>query len=184
MLIKFRLNVVVLSWCFFTFSHFHHCIYYLEVPVLCSFLCSLAEHHYSLSFLHHSLFMFESWCMPRVLCQMITPPQSIIHATMKLCLVLLYTENHSNFCRANCKVTWCCISGYWMMEARTRLSMWTAVIVVAIGMNTSFLDGLYNNQATMETYMYYCKIKVTLFNNYNPGCRVLIKHFTSLVSLY
>ena len=44
------------------------------------------------------------------------------------------------------------ISGHWALEARTRWSLWTAIIALATGTNTSFLDGLYKKQATMYTY--------------------------------
>ena len=49
--------------------------------------------------------------------------------------------------------TRCCISAYCAIEARTRLFLWMPVMVLATGTNTSFLDRLYNNQATTDSYM-------------------------------
>ena len=42
-------------------------------------------------------------------------------------------------------------SGHWALETRTRWSLWTAVMALATGTNTSFLDRLYKKQATMYT---------------------------------
>ena len=45
------------------------------------------------------------------------------------------------------------ISSHRALEARTRKSLWAAVMALATGTNTSFLDILYKEQATMYTYM-------------------------------
>ena len=49
--------------------------------------------------------------------------------------------------------TRCYISGYLVLEAWSRLSLWMPVMALATGTNTNFLDGLYNNQATIDTYI-------------------------------
>ena len=41
----------------------------------------------------------------------------------------------------------------WAIEARTRQSLWIPVRAAATGMNTSFLDGLYKHQATVDSYI-------------------------------
>ena len=49
--------------------------------------------------------------------------------------------------------TRCSISGYQLLEARARRFLCVSVIELATDKNTSVLDGLYKNQATMGTYI-------------------------------
>ena len=51
------------------------------------------------------------------------------------------------------------ISGHWALDVRTWRSMWVAVMALAIGMSTSFLDRLYKQQVTIDTYMYHFRYK-------------------------
>ena len=46
-----------------------------------------------------------------------------------------------------------CISGHWATETRTGQFLWAPAVALDTGMNTSFLDRLYKNQATMDTYI-------------------------------
>ena len=52
------------------------------------------------------------------------------------------------------RVTRCSIFSYQVIEARVKQFLCVSVSALPTGTNTNFLDRLYKNQATMDTYMY------------------------------
>ena len=48
------------------------------------------------------------------------------------------------------------ISGHWALEARTRQSLWTAVMALATGTNTNFLDRLYKKGNNVHLHVVAC----------------------------
>ena len=71
-------------------------------------------------------------------------------ATTSICIYChVYVSVHPSVCnRRSAETIWPqdtrrCISGYWVLKARTRQSLWAPVMTLATGTNTSFLDRLY-----------------------------------------